>query len=151
MQISNWTLLRNYLLIEHENRLWLQLNSLFFHAQVLMHGWSLQLPLALSFWSGKLMHGHLSAHTLCAVCCQPASKPASQPPSQEASQSPTHCQFASLQNGSSPLHRSLGRRLSQPPGHSDHSCCDAFWLIICLEAMRKLRNQASSGSQWWRT
>ena len=29
MQISNWTLLRNYLLTEHENRLWLQLNSLF--------------------------------------------------------------------------------------------------------------------------
>ena len=33
--------------------------------QVLMHGWSLQLPLALSFWSAKLMHGHLSAHTVC--------------------------------------------------------------------------------------
>ena len=29
IQISNWTLLRNYLLTEHENRLWLQLNSLF--------------------------------------------------------------------------------------------------------------------------
>ena len=28
MQISNWTLLRNYLLTEHENKLWLQLNSL---------------------------------------------------------------------------------------------------------------------------
>ena len=27
--ISNWTLLRNYLLTEPENRLWLQLNSLF--------------------------------------------------------------------------------------------------------------------------
>ena len=27
--ISNWTLLRNYLLTEHENRLWLQINSLF--------------------------------------------------------------------------------------------------------------------------
>ena len=29
MRISNWTLRRNYLLTEHENRRWLQVNSLF--------------------------------------------------------------------------------------------------------------------------